>query len=141
MLLADRISDVKGQENKIVIRFPPGSSEIKVEANINDDVNHEFVVDTGASFVTVPYETVEALGLKDKMSRHQQEVQTAGGPVNANAVILSSIELQGWVVYDVKALVMDLPNRSGLGLLGLNFLNSFRVDLQTEAGILTLEPK
>jgi clan AA aspartic protease (TIGR02281 family) len=141
MLLAERISDLKGQENKIVIRFQPGSRTIPVKATVNDDVDHDFLVDTGASFVTIPYSTVEALGLEDEMSQHQLEVQTAGGPVSARAVTLSSIELQGWVVPNVKALVIDLPNQPGLGLLGLNFLNSFGMDLQADEGILILEPK
>jgi len=141
MLLADRISDLKGQENKIVIRFAAGSREVPVKASVNGRVEHDFLVDTGASFVTIPSETVKTLGLEDTMSQHQQEVQTAGGPVYANAVMLSSIELQGWVVSDVKALVIDLPGRPGLGLLGLNFLNRFRLDLQTEKGVLVLEPK
>lgn len=141
MRLADRISDVKGQENKIVIKFQPGSSEISSNAILNDGFDQNFLIDTGATYVTIPYSTVESLGLEDKMSQHQQEVQTPGGPVKANAVTLSSIELQGWVVPNVEALVMDLPNRPGLGLLGLNFLNSFRLDLQADEGILILEPK
>ena len=91
--------------------------------------------------MTVPFATVQALGLEDAMSPHELEVQTAGGLVRAKAVTLSSIDLQGWVVSDVQALVIDLPSRPGLGLLGLNFLNSFRVDLQAEEGILILEPK
>ncbi len=141
MLLADQISELKGQENKIVIRFQPGSRVIPVKLSVNDQIEHDFLVDTGASFVTIPYSTVSSLGLEDKMSRHQQEVQTAGGPVLANAVTLASMELQGWVVTDVKALVIDLPDRPGLGLLGLNFLSNFRFNLQADEGIFTLEPK
>ncbi len=141
MVLAKSISELKGQENKIVIRFQAGSREVPVTATVNNDLDHDFLVDTGASFVTVPYSTVEALGLEDEMSPHQQDVQTAGGTVTANAITLSSIELEGWVVNDVKALVIDLPNRPGLGLLGLSYLNRFRLDLQADEGLLTLEPK
>ena len=140
-ILADQISDLKGYENKIVIKFQPGSGEIPINTSINEKINQDFLIDTGASFVTVPYSTVEALGLENKMSPHQQEVQTAGGPVLANAVTLSSIELQGWIISDVKALVIDIPNRPGIGLLGLNFLNRFNLDMQTDDGVLTLAPK
>ena len=140
-ILADQISDLKGYENKIVIKFQPGSGEIPVNTSINEKINQDFLIDTGASFVTVPYSTVEALGLESEMSPHQQEVQTAGGPVLANAITLSSIELQGWIISDVKALVIDIPNRPGLGLLGLNFLNRFNLDMQTDDGVLTLAPK
>ncbi|MCL7488344.1 MAG: retroviral-like aspartic protease family protein [Desulfobulbaceae bacterium] len=141
MMLADRISDLKGQENKIVIKFQPGSRDIPVIATVNDRIEHDFLIDTGASFVTIPYSTVEALGIEDTLSMHQQEVQTAGGTVYANTVTLSSVELHGWIIPDVKALVIDLPNRPGLGLLGLNFLNRFGMDLQADEGIITLEPK
>ncbi len=141
MLLANRISDLKGQENKIVIKFQPGSSEIPVNVTVNDRVDHDFLVDTGASLVSVPYSTVVTLGLENQMSQHQYKVQTPGGPVFASVVMLSSIELQGWVVSDVKALVIDLPDRPGLGLLGLNFLGRFKFNLRADEGIFTLEPR
>ena len=140
-LLINRISDLKGFENKIVIKFQPGSGEIRINTMINESRVQDFLVDTGASYVTIPYTTVESLGLEAEMSPHQQVVQTAGGPVYAYAVILSSVELQGWIVSDVEALVIDLPNRPGVGLLGMNFLNRFNVDMQTDEGVLTLEPK
>jgi clan AA aspartic protease (TIGR02281 family) len=141
MLLGKRVSTMKGRENKLIVRFQSGSREIPVTATVNDKFDNDFLIDTGASFVTIPYSTVEALGLEGEISPHQQEVNTAGGTITANFVILSSIELQGWAVSSVKALIVDLPNRPGLGLLGLNYLNRFRLDLQADEGILTLEPQ
>jgi len=140
-ILAARISTLKGREGKIIINFEPDSSQIPVTTTINNMLEHDFLIDTGATFVTIPYSTVEALGLEDELSYHQQEVQTAGGIVSAGSVILSSIELQGWFVSNVKALVIDIPDNPGLGLLGLNFLDRFRLDLQTDKGILLLEPQ
>lgn len=141
VLLANRISKLKGVENKIVINFQPGSKEIPATATLNTALNHDFLIDTGASYVTIPYATIESLGLENDLSERQQRVQTAGGTVYANAVTLASIELQGWTVKNVQALVLDLPDRPGMGLLGLNFLEKFRVDLQSDEGILTLEPQ
>jgi len=126
-LLAERISELKGRQNKIVITFRAGSREIPVTAKINGSFEQEFLVDTGASFVTIPSATVRALGLEGELSPHQTEVRTAGGVVLARSVALGSVELQGWSVPNVTAFVMDLPDRSGerrsLGLLGLNYLN------------------
>jgi len=141
MRLADRISTIKGKENQIVINFQPGSQEIPVTATLNAVMDQDFLIDTGSSFVTIPNSTVVTLGLINQVSERQQEVQTAGGTVYANVVILPSIELQGWVVHDVRALVLDLPNRPGVGLLGLNFLDRFRMDLHSENGTLILEPQ
>jgi clan AA aspartic protease (TIGR02281 family) len=141
MLLADRISRIKGRENQIVISFQPGARQIPVSAILDAVLEHDFLIDTGSSYVTIPYAAVQALGLEDQVSEQPQEVQTAGGPVYANTVVIPSIELQGWVVNDVRALIMDLPNRPGMGLLGLNYLDRFRMDLQSDRGILILEPQ
>jgi len=140
-LLAGRISELKGLEGRIVINFPPGSRNIPVAATVNDSRRQDFMVDTGASLVTIPTSALAALGLRDKLEDEPQTVQTAGGTVTAPVVVLSSIELQGWVVSDVRALVIDIPEHPGLGLLGLNFLNHFRMDLKPDQGVLLLDPQ
>jgi clan AA aspartic protease (TIGR02281 family) len=140
-LLAERISELKGRENRIVISFSPGAKDIPVAATINEQLDQEFLVDTGASFVTVPLAAVKALGLEETMSPDRREVRTAGGTVYASTVTLAAVELEGWVVADIQALVLDLPDRPGVGLLGLNFLNRFRMDLHADEGMLILEPK
>ena len=66
---------------------------------------------------------------------------TAGGVQYAPEVNISSITIEGWEVNNVKALVLDLPNQSDWGLLGLNYLERFRMDMNTEEGILLLEPR
>jgi predicted aspartyl protease len=55
-------------------------------------------------------------------------------------VTLFSITIGGWEVTDIKALVLDIPNQPDLGLLGLNYLQRFRMDMSTERGTLLLEP-
>jgi predicted aspartyl protease len=56
-------------------------------------------------------------------------------------VVLASITIEGFETKNVKALVMDLPDRPDLGLLGLNYLSRFRMDLNTDEGILLLTPR
>jgi predicted aspartyl protease len=56
-------------------------------------------------------------------------------------VVLDSITLEGYETYNVRALVMDIPNQPGLGLLGLNYLRQFRMDLNTDDGLLMLAPR
>jgi hypothetical protein len=38
-------------------------------------------------------------------------------------------------------LVLDIPNQPDWGLLGLNYLERFRMDMNTEEGVLLLEPR
>jgi len=138
-ILALRISEMKGQEEKIVIRFSRGSSTIPVRASINGTVNQSFLVDTGASMVTIPSSTADSLGLETV--HVQRNIATAGGMVKAREVIIGTLEIDGWVEHDVGAYVLDLPGRPGLGLLGLNYLGRFRMDLKAEEGTLMLTPR
>jgi len=142
-LLARRISEVKGQEGKIAIDFSPGSNRIPVAATINGAVRQEFLVDTGASMVTIPSSTVAELGLEIVQGYHgdKRTVSTAGGVTTASEVIIDSIEIGGWTETNIRALVLDIPDQPGLGLLGLNYLGRFQMDLNSDAGLLLLTPK
>jgi clan AA aspartic protease (TIGR02281 family) len=139
--LQNEIAALKSEAGKIVIRFAPGSDQIPVTAVLSSNVDQSFVVDTGASMVTIPRSTAQKLGLTSNRSSVRRQVYTAGGTVEAEAVVLPSIELDGWQVDNVEALVLDLPNQPGVGLLGLNYLRRFRMDLNSERGVLTLAPR
>jgi clan AA aspartic protease (TIGR02281 family) len=142
-LLSRRISEMKGDEGKIVIHFPAGANRIPVTAGLNGAVNQEFMVDTGASMVTIPSATVQALGLQvvrgDHWDRHQ--VSTVGGVVSAQEVLIETLEIEGWEEHNVSALVIDIPGQPGVGLLGLNYLGRFKMDLNSNEGTLSLRPK
>jgi clan AA aspartic protease (TIGR02281 family) len=140
-VLQNEIAALKSEAGKIVIRFAPGSKQIPVTAVLSSDLEQSFVVDTGASMVTIPRSTAQKLGLMGSRSTMRRQVNTAGGTVQAEAVVLPSIELDGWQLDNVEALVLDLPNQPGVGLLGLNYLRRFRMDLNSERGVLTLAPR
>jgi len=125
---------------KIIIRFSPDSGQIRAKGVLNNRLNQNFAVDTGASMVTIPSSAAKALGL-DIRSSPRRKVITAGGVIEAPEVMLDAVAFNGWIEYDVTAYVIDLPEQAGLGLLGLNYLNRFRMDVNTASGELTLEPR
>jgi clan AA aspartic protease (TIGR02281 family) len=139
--LQSAISELKGQASMIVIRFAPGTRQIPVTASLNRDIAQDFVVDTGASMVTIPFSTVRALGIVISVRNPRRKVYTASGELYAPEVVLDSIALEGYEVNNIKALVMDLPNQPNVGLLGLNYLRRFRMDLNSEEGLLMLAPR
>jgi clan AA aspartic protease (TIGR02281 family) len=139
--LQTQISEIKAQEGKIVINFTPGTQQIPLTAVLNGRTYQQFIVDTGASLVTIPRSTAEELGLDIDSQNPVRKIYTAGGVKYAPEVTLSSITVEGWEVADLKALVLDLPNQSGWGLLGMNYLRRFRMDINTENGVLLLEPR
>ncbi len=141
--LEGQIKELKFQENKIVVRFSPGSGRISASGMINNQLSQKFVIDTGASMVTIPAAAAKKLGIQIDGSTPVRELVTAGGMIAAPEVILDSIQLEGWTEYNVTAYVVDMPDQSesGFGLLGLNYLKRFRMDLNTKAGVLTLAPR
>ncbi len=139
--LQSRISELKGLQGKIVIRFAPGTRQIPVTAALNQETSQAFIVDTGASMVTIPFSTARNLGIIISVRNPRRKIYTASGELYAPEVVLDSISLEGFEVNNVKALVMDLPNQPDVGLLGLNFLRRFRMDLNTDEGMLLLAPK
>ena len=139
--LQNRISEMKAIEGKVIIRFTPESRQIPVNALLNDTVSQRFIVDTGATIVTIPPSTARELGIDLNRPGPLRTAYTAGGAVRAREVVLKSVTLDGSVVSDVQALVLNLPDQPGVGLLGLNYLNRFRMDLDSAQGTLTLEPR
>jgi len=139
--LQSQISELKGLEGKILIRFVPGARQIPVTASLNQGTSQDFIVDTGASMVTIPYSTAADLGIIITVRNPRRTVYTASGVIHAPEVILDSITLEGFETPNVKALVLDLPNQPEMGLLGLNYLRRFKMDLSTDEGLLALTPK
>jgi clan AA aspartic protease (TIGR02281 family) len=139
--LEREIADAKSREGKILIRFRPGSRTVPVTATVGDAVRQPFLIDTGATVVTVPSDTVRRLGIDLSDTLPRRLFYSATGAQNAVEVTLPSIDIDGWSVADVKALVVDLPGQPGIGLLGMNYLRNFRLDLDTDEGLLTLAPR
>jgi len=139
--LQNQISELKAQEGKIVIEFTPGSRQIPVTAVLNRNTYQNFIVDTGASMVTIPSTTAQELGLPIDGRNPMRKIITAGGVQYAPEVNLYSLTIEGWEVNDIKALVLDIPNQPDLRLLGLNYLHRFRMDMNTDEGVLLLEPR
>ena len=141
MALQAEIDRAKATDGRVVIRFRPGSRNIRVTAELNGELAQPFLIDTGASTVTIPTATARRLGIPLGGSSSIRTVITAGGQVTAREVTIDEISLDGWTVRQVTALVLDIPGQPDLGLLGLNYLSRFDMDLQPEKGLLTLTPK
>jgi clan AA aspartic protease (TIGR02281 family) len=139
--LQNQIAELKAQEGKIIINFTPGTQHIPASATLNRILEQKFIVDTGASMVTIPLAAANRLGLAIDGSNPMRKIFTAGGVTYAPEVNLTSVTIDGWEVNDVTALVLDIPNQPGWGLLGLNYLHRFRLDINSERGVMLLEPR
>jgi aspartyl protease family protein len=93
-----------------------------------------FVMDTGATFVSLPAREASRLGL-DYRKGHKIVMATANGDVSAYRVKLDTVRIGDVAVDNVDAVITEgdsLP----VALLGMSFLN--HMDIRREGAIMTL---
>ncbi len=95
-----------------------------------------FMIDTGASMVSMSQADAERLGLDHRKGRRGM-VQTANGPVPATQVMLPNVRIGDVDIYNVDALV--LPSAMPHVLLGNSYLTRFQ--MRRENDRLTLDKR
>ncbi len=86
-----------------------------------------YILDTGASKVTITTKLAEQLGI-DYKNAPTIRTQTANGIVSVPVITLNSVKVKGLEAKNVSATVQDIDNTGILGgLLGLSYLNNFKV--------------
>jgi len=133
------ITEGRRDEDVVQIRFLSGQNQIPIEAFLSGKLKQKFLLDTGASLVSIPSATAEALGIRLDDSATLVPVSTASGMGLAYEVSIASIEIKGLRVHNVKAIVLDIPSDPELGLLGNSFLKHFQVEIDQQRGILRLK--
>jgi len=92
---------------------------VELDADVEGAIVH-FIVDTGATRVTLTLRDAEAIGISRDELDFTIAMNTANGRVQAAPITLRTVRLGQFVLYDVRALVV--PNLS-VSLLGMSFLS------------------
>ena len=81
----------------------------------------KFLVDTGATMISLTKRDARKIGVDTDKLERVVDVRTAAGRVKAGTVFIEKIEIDGVVLENVQAVVLD----EGLeySLLGMSFLN------------------
>jgi clan AA aspartic protease (TIGR02281 family) len=128
--------------SKASIPFEKQGQVVIVEATLNKKTSVKFVVDTGASYTMISSAVAKELDIDTEQNRRTAPFQTANGIIQAPLVSLDSITVGGMEIRNLTAAVHDvLADSRVAGLLGLNFLSNFRMDIDTQKGVLHLEKK
>ena len=107
-----------------------------IDITINNDVNAQLMIDTGASFTVLPKQLLESLYPQPKYINNIT-VNTANGQVSAERYQIDSIKVGQQIMHDFDILVIN--NHSGYGLLGMNFLQHFKFNINQLDNQLELE--
>lgn len=136
--LEQLITEKLDTKKTVCLRFTPGAKEIVVEALLNQGVKQYFILDTGATHVTISPKTADQLGIVVTENTPVRPIRTASNVILAYEVTLDSIAIGNLKADNIIALIIDLPGVPGAGLLGTNFLNHFNVEIDNRNGVLIL---
>ena len=112
-----------------------------VKGILNGRVPADFLVDTGAGLSMISRNSAKELGIDLNRSLPTIPLQTLGDTIHVPLVVLESIEVGGMQVKNITVAVYDSPILGKPGLLGLNFLKHFRVEVDFKEGFLLLEKR
>jgi clan AA aspartic protease (TIGR02281 family) len=127
--------------SKTTLLFPGAGRVAAVPATLNDLATVNLVVDTGATHTMISPATAHSIGIRPENHETTLHFQTANGQVLAPVAELKSIRIGGREVRGLKIAIHDLFLDTSLaGLLGMDFLSHFRVELDMRGQILILEP-
>jgi len=111
-----------------------------VLALLNGRTPASLIVDTGATYTVISYEIANELRIDLSENTPVTRLQTANGVITAPVIELDSVDVGGMKLNQIKAAVHDFASgMSVAGLLGLNFLQHFRVDIDTATRTLVLQ--
>jgi clan AA aspartic protease (TIGR02281 family) len=127
---------------KASIPFEKRGQVVVVEVMLNNSVPVRLVVDTGATYTMISAATAKELSIDPQQPQRTMPFQTANGVIQAPLANLESVIVGGMEIKNLTAAIHDaVPSAQVAGLLGLNFLSNFRLDIDTEKGMLHLEKK
>lgn len=137
-----RIQSAPPAPRKASVPFERHGNIVIVPVTLNNRQTIKLVVDTGASYTFISHALARDLAIDVRRSEKTVPFHTANGVVEAPLTHLDSITVGGMEIKNLTAAVHDTtPEATAAGLLGLNFLSNFRIDIDTERGVLHLEKK
>jgi aspartyl protease family protein len=125
------------QDGLIRIPFERRGSLMWVHATVNDRERVPFLIDTGASGVSLPAQVVSDLGIPIHSATPRVTIGTANGTVRVPMIELDSVQLGRARVENLHATVNPTMD---VGLLGGSFFNNFRYSVDAAASVITLAP-
>lgn len=139
--LHERLAVLKADIQTTVIRVPPRrGNHLVLNVIINKTVTTRLLLDTGASSICLSRKIADQLELNLSSAETIDACLADGTKVSAKSVLLEQVQLNDAIETNVPAVILNEPPGKNLdGLLGMSFLKHYKINLDTNAGKLTLK--
>jgi aspartyl protease family protein len=116
----DMAQQAKAKAAKRVTFTANGYNHFHAQTLVNGkDV--EFLIDTGATYVALSYETAVGIGINPNALKFNGRSTTANGVARVASVTLDMVRIEGISMKDVQAVVAE-PGKMSQNLLGMSFI-------------------
>jgi len=133
-------SPAEGDASQVTrIPFTPGKA-IMVSAKINGGGSAQLMLDTGASVTVISPRVLAGMGIGEGEAV-KGTVKSATGSADVLFVPVESIEVGSARSGRLRVASHDVDLGQGDGLLGRDFLDQFKVNIDNTAGVVTISPK
>ena len=126
-------SDTASVGNKVVLAAD-NQGHFVVNGMINNAASVRFLVDTGASVVSISTDDARRAGI-NYLAGERAYSQTASGMTTVYRVKLDTLKIGDITIYNVDAAI-HTSGQLPIGLLGMSFLN--RMEMKRDGSMLTL---
>jgi predicted aspartyl protease len=122
------------------IRYTPGQ-RIIVDAKINGDTATRLLLDTGADTTLISPLVLSAAGASLIRGGTSARIVGVTGGSDVQRVAVESLEIGEARVSGLQVVAHDMGQPGIDGLLGRDFLDRFKVTIDSTTGVLTIAPK
>ncbi len=124
------IRDFSTEFHDIEVPHEGNQGHMILTVRLNDKIDGRFLLDTGATFVTLSHSMARQLQLEISPQSQVSVSLANGSQVKAQPVVLKSVQVGEAKVNGVSAMVFpEAPNDGVDGLLGMSFLREFMISM------------
>ncbi len=133
-----QLSSEESGSGDVNLKLEREGNSLIIPVSFGAGVEAPMILDTGASVSMISTSLAERLKVKQL---GLTQISTASGIVRVPVVKLPETSVRQFTVRDLRVTVNNLPSGRAQGLLGVDFLKHFRMQLDSESGQLHLERK
>tara|TARA_Y100000991_G_C21970281_1_gene349054 strand:- start:604 stop:1806 length:1203 start_codon:yes stop_codon:yes gene_type:complete len=140
-----KLEAYKNSEKKIYIKLKKLNRQFLINAKIADEISIDLLIDTGASLTAINQDVLDKIS-SDKISLIDHKLlNTANGVIKSPIYKISLLEIAELKSFNTKVVGLKTDLKSSenkfYGLLGMDFLGQFKMEIDQENSQLVLQPK